>query len=71
MTEGELKEGGRKIQTFSCKINKDVMYNTMTIDNYVAEYIEKRVNPKTSHHKNFPPFFFLSFFSFYCIYMRR
>ena len=41
MTEEELKEGGQKIQTSSCKINKDVMYNTMTIDNYVAEYIEK------------------------------
>lgn len=72
MTEGELKEGGQKIQTSSCKIIKDVLYNTMIIANYASGYIEKRINPKTSHHKNSPPpLLFLSFFSFYCICMRR
>ena len=61
MIEGELKKGGQKIQPSNCKINKDVLYNTMTIANYASGYIEKRINPKTSHHKNSSPFLFLSF----------
>ena len=50
------------------------MYNMMTIvTTAVLTYRKiKRVNPKSSHHKEklFFSFFFSSFFSFYCIYMR-
>ena len=53
--EGELDEGGQKVRTSSCKINKyrDVMYNIINkiTPLYVTYESCLRVNPKSAHFK--------------------
>ena len=71
----DLEEGGQKVQTFSCKIDKyqgcnvphgDYSYHCCMIYRKVF----KKVNLKSSHQKE-KIFLFFNFSYFYCIYMWR
>ena len=51
---GELGEGDQKVQTSSCKISsRDVTYSmvTVVVNNFIYFKVVKRVNLKSSHHK--------------------
>ena len=63
--KGKLNEGCRKVQASSYKVSpRDVRYNTTATGNCWGTHREvvKRVNPKSSHHKEKLVFFFIYIF---------
>ena len=61
--EGDLEEGGQKIQTCICKMNK---YQGCPVHHDAYENI-KRVNPKSAHYNENT--FFLLFGFFFLLYL--
>ena len=69
---GAFDRSGQKVQTYSYKINKDwgcdvhVDYRKHCCTAYLK--VVKRLNPKSSHHKEKKHFFSLSLFIFKFLY---